>query len=144
MAAIRSIEHIAKKWATVTPMRKQDYEDGIKNPRRSWMQATMQAEGAYEDGVAESIAKKRFGKGVKKAGDEKWFRKASVNGVRNWGPGVQEAEGDYAVGFAPYREAIANVKLSPRYKNRDPRNLKRVEDVVQALVARKIAIMSAA
>lgn len=143
MAEIRSVEAIAKKWAEVTPLRSKDYADGIDNPRRSWSKATMQAEKAYEDGVAKSIARKSFGKGVKKAGDEKWHRKASVNGVRNWGPGVAEAEGDFAVGFAPYREAIANVKLSPRYANRDPRNLARVKDIVDALVAKKLALMTA-
>ena len=143
MAEIRPIDQIAKKWADVTPLRSADYAAGIDNPKRSWSKATMEAEQAYEDGVAKSIARKSFGKGVKKAGDDKWHRKASVNGVRNWGPGVREAEGDFAAGFAPYRDAIANVKLSPRYARRDPRNLKRVEDVVNALVAKKLALMSA-
>ena len=137
MAFIRSIDSIAKKWAEVTPMRQGDYAAGIDNPRRSWATATSEAEKSYEDGVAKSIAKKRFGKGVKKAGDQKWHRKASVNGVRNWGPGVQEAQGDYAAGFGPYRDAIEAVKLSPRYSRRDPRNLQRVSDVVAALVAKK-------
>lgn len=143
MAFIRPIDQIAKKWADVTPMRTEDYAAGINNPRRSWAKATGEAEGAYEDGIAKSVAKKSFGKGVKKAGDEKWHRKASSNGVRNWGPGVAEAEGDYASGFAPYRDAIAAVKLSPRYANRDPRNLKRVKDVVDVLVAKKNAMMNA-
>jgi len=142
MAEIRPIDVIAKKWAEVTPQRSGDYEAGINNPRRSWMKATKEAEKAYEDGVAKSIAKKSFGKGVEKAGDEKWHRKAVSNGVRNWGPGVAEAEGDYATGFAPYRDAIAAVKLSPRYANRDPRNLTRVKDVVDALVAKKMSIMN--
>ena len=137
MANIRSIDAIAKKWAEVTPMRSGDYAAGIDNPRRSWATATKNAEKAYEDGVAKAIAKKRFGKGVQKAGDEKWHRKASINGVRNWGPGVAEAEGDYAAGFALYREVIAATKLSPRHSKRDPRNLMRVTEIVQALVAKK-------
>jgi len=140
MADIRSIDEIAKKWATVTPMRSGDYASGIDNPRTSWASATANAEKAYEDGVAKSIARKSFGKGVKKAGDEKWHRKASVNGVRNWGPGVAEAQSDYATGFAPYRDAIAAVKLSPRYARRDPRNLARVKDVVDALTAKYLAV----
>ena len=142
MAFIRAIDQIAKKWAEVTPQRSSDYAAGIDNPRRSWAKATAEAEKAYEDGVAKSIARKSFGKGVKRAGDDKWHRKASVNGVRNWGPGVAEAEGDYAAGFAPYRDAIANVKLSPRYARRDPRNLTRVKDVVDAVVATKLALMN--
>lgn len=142
MAFIRPIDQISKKWAEVTPQRSGDYAAGIDNPRRSWAKATQEAEKAYEDGVAKSIARKSFGKGVQKAGDEKWHRKAAVNGVRNWGPGVAEAQGDYATGFAPYRDAIAAVKLSPRYARRDPRNLARVKDVVDALVAKKNSLMN--
>lgn len=141
MAFIRSIEQIAAKWANVTPMRSDDYAAGIANPRTSWKAATMAAEKAYEDGVAKAMQRNAFGKGVSKAGDEKWQRKATVNGVRNWGPGVAEAKGDYAAGFAPFREAIANVKLPPRYARRDPRNLARVKAVVDALIAKKESIM---
>ncbi len=141
MAFIRAIELIAKKWAEVTPRRADSYAEGIANPRRSWKAGALAAESAYEDGIRDAITRKAFGKGVAKAGDEKWARKATVNGVRNWGPGVAEAKGDYAAGFAPYRDAIAAVKLSPRYARRDPRNLKRVEDVVKALVAKKLSLM---
>jgi len=141
MAFIRSVDQIASKWAEVTPMRSADYAAGIANPRRSWSAATKAAEKAYEDGIAKSIARKAFGKGVGKAGDEKWSRKASINGVRNWGPGVAEAKGDYAAGFAPYQAAIAAVTLPPRYARRDPRNLARVKAMVDALVAKKESLM---
>ncbi len=144
MAYIRAIEVIAEKWATVTPMRAQDYAAGIANPRRSWATATAAAEDSYNDGVQKAIQRKAFGLGVKKAGDEKWSRKATVNGTRNWGPGVQEAKGDYQAGFAPYRDAIAAVVLPPRYARRDPRNLARVKAVVDALVKKKLSIMGKA
>lgn len=141
MAFIRSIDSIAKKWAEVTPMRAADYAAGIANPRRSWAQATKNAEDAYESGLQKSMARKSFGKGVAKAGDEKWARKASSRGVANWGPGVADAQGDYLAGFAPYREAIAACKLPPRYARRDPRNLARVKAIVDALVAKKESLM---
>jgi len=140
MAFIRSVDSIASKWAEVTPMRSADYAAGIAAPRRSWAAATKAAEKSYEDGVQKSIAGKRFGKGVSKAGDEKWSRKSSVNGVRNWGPGVAEAKGDYAAGFAPYQAAISACVLPPRYARRDPRNLARVKAIVDALVAKKESI----
>lgn len=142
MAFIRSAAEIANKWATVTPMRSGDYAFGIANPRTSWKTATMAAEGAYQDGVTKAMAAKSFGKGVSKAGDEKWQRKASTNGVARWGPGVQEAKGDYEAGFAPYREAIYNCKLPPRYARRDPRNLARVKAIVDALIAKKVSLMA--
>jgi len=141
MAFIRSVDTIAKKWAEVTPMRAADYAAGIANPRRSWAAATKNAEDAYEAGVQKAIGHKAFGKGVSKAGDEKWSRKAQTRGVANWGPGVADAEGDYMAGFAPYREAIAAVKLPPRYARRDPRNLARVKAIVDALIAKKVSLM---
>lgn len=144
MAYIRPIEQIAKKWAEVTPMRSESYAEGIANPRRSWAAGAKAAESSYEDGVRAAIGRKAFGKGVAKAGDAKWSRKALVNGTRNWGPGVAEAQGDYLAGFAPYRDAIAAVKLSPRYARRDPRNIKRVTDVVNALIAKKVSLMGRA
>ena len=140
MAFIRSIDSISKKWAEVTPMRANDYAAGIKNPRRSWKSATVNAEASYEDGVRQAIGRKAFGKGVSRVGDEKWSRKSLSRGVANWGPGVADAEGDYAAGFAPYREAIAAVKLPPRYARRDPRNIARVKAINDALIAKYLSI----
>lgn len=137
MAFIRSIDVIADKFATVTPQRSADYEAGIQNPRRDWAQATAAAESAYEEGVRQSIAKKRFGKGVKKAGSSKWQKGAQEKGTTRWGPGVTLAKDDYARGFGPYRDTIEQTKLSPRYARRDPRNLQRVADIVNALGRRK-------
>ena len=144
MIPIRSIDRIADKWSTVTPMRQADYAYGVQNPARSWAVATANAEGAYEEGLQKSIAKKAFGKGVKKAGDAKWQRKATTNGVNRWGPGVREAKGDYHAGFAPYREVISKLTLPPRYARRDPRNLDRVAAVANALAAEKERQLSAA
>jgi len=137
MAYIKSVDQIAAKWAEVTPMRSADYAAGVAAPRRSWSAATKAAEPAYEAGVTKSISKKMFGKGVTKAGDEKWSRKSQTRGVANWGPGVAEAKGDYAAGFAPYQAAIAACVLPPRYARRDPRNLARVKAIVDALIAKK-------
>lgn len=140
MAQIKSISEIAAKWASVTPMRTQDYADGIQNPRRPWASSTIAASAAWADGVTKAIARRAFSNGVNRAGDEKWQRKASVEGVARWGPGVQGAEGDYSAGFAPYRDAIAAVVLPPRYARRDPRNMARVTAIVNALIARKESI----
>ena len=137
MAFIRSIEQIANKFATVTPGRTADYEFGVTNPRKDWMTSTAAAESAFEGGVTQAIAKKRFGKGVKAAGTEKWQRGATTKGTARWGPGVTLARDDYARAFAPYRDAIERVTLPPRYPRRDPRNLERVKAVVNALVAAK-------
>lgn len=138
---IKSIDEIAKKWAQVTPMRSQDYADGIAHPRRSWAAATANATQAYNDGVTRSIQAGAFPAGVKRAGDAKWQRKASVEGVQRWGPGVAGAEGDYQAGFDPYQKVIAGLVLPPRYARRDPRNMARVTAIATALGQKKVQLM---
>lgn len=137
MAFIRSIDQISKKWATVTPQRSEDYRQGVENPRRDWATATAAAESAFEAGVTTAIAKKRFGKGVKKAGSEAWARGAREKGTARWGPGVTLSQDKYGRNFAPFRDAIERATLPPRYARRDPRNLDRVKAVVNALIAAK-------
>lgn len=134
MAGIRSIERIAKKWATVTPSRTEDYRAGIESPRKDWETATAAAEDSYQAGVTQGIAEKRFGKGVRAAGTEKWQKNAVDKGTQRWGPGVAMAESQFAAGFGPIRDAIERVTLPPRYARRDPRNLNRVKAIVDAVV----------
>jgi len=134
MAAIRSIEAIARKWASVTPGRTEDYRRGVEAPRKDWEAATAAAEDTYQAGVNQAIAEKRFGKGVHAAGTEKWQRMAIEKGTQRWGPGVAMAEGTYSAGFAPFRDAIERCTLPPRFARRDPRNLNRVKAIVDALI----------
>jgi len=135
MAAIRSIERIAKKWAMVTPGRTSDYQAGIESPRKDWETSTRAAEDSYQAGVTQAIAEKRFGKGVGKAGTEKWQQMSLQKGVMRWGPGVSMAESAYSAGYAPIRDAIERVTLPPRFARRDPRNLNRVKAIVDAVIA---------
>ena len=133
MAFIRPIDVIGKKWATVTPARAAEYEDGVKNPRADWARETAAAEPSYVAGIQSSISLKSFVKGVNKAGTAKWAAGATTKGVQRFGPGVQVAQSEYEKGFAPFREAIARVSLPPRFARRDPRNLARVAAIADAL-----------
>ena len=65
---VPSAELIAKKWARVTPERTEDYDEGVRNPKKNWETETLAAESNYEKGVVSAIARKGFGRGVKKAG----------------------------------------------------------------------------
>lgn len=142
MAEIAGVDAIAAKWARVTPTRTADYEDGVRNPRKDWQKATLAATDAWKAGITDSIAKGTWSKGVSKSGTSGWQTGAVEKGVARWGPGVQVAEPRYAQGFAPFRAAIAAVTLPPRYARRDPRNLMRVNAIVDALVKAKAAQMT--
>jgi len=138
MPDIKSSSAIAEKWSRVTPQRTADYEQGVKNPRTSWKDATKAAAQAQAEGVQKAIAEKRFEKGVDKAGDEAWQRGATEKGAMRWGPGVQIAGEAYAEGFQPFADTIKSTKLPPRYPKGDPRNLERTKAMAAALHAKKV------
>ncbi len=137
MPPVKDVSKISEKWARVTPQRTEDYDDGISNPSVDWASATKAAEDRYKEGVQKAVSRGAFGKGVSKAGTEKWQRKAKEVGTRRWGEGVQAAKSDFAAGFAPYAAAIESVKLPPRYPKGDPRNIARVAAIAKALRDKK-------
>lgn len=139
MAAIRPTDEIAAKWASVTPQRTGDYEAGVRNPRTDWKQATSNANDAWKAGVTAAVNDNAFAKGVGKSGTPVWQDGALTKGTQRWGQGVQLAQDKYATAFAPYREAIQRTTLPPRFARRDPRNLQRVNAIVEALVKVKKA-----
>lgn len=142
MAEIAGVDVIASKWARVTPTRTQDYEDGIRNPRKDWLRSTIASADAWKAGITEAIGKGTWSKGVSRAGTTGWQSGAIEKGLARWGPGVQVAQAKYSAAFAPYVAAIKGVTLPPRFARRDPRNLMRVNAVVDALIKAKQAQMT--
>lgn len=138
MPAIKATSEIAEKWSRVTPQRTEDFEIGVKNPRRDWATQTKAAEGAYAQGVQTAIQEKRFGKGVDKAGTGKWQENTATKGVDRWGPGVQAGQDAYEAGFSPYANRIQSTKLPPRFPKGDPRNIERVRVMAAALRNQKV------
>lgn len=144
MAAIRSVDLIAAKWATVTPGRAAQYADGVKNPKADWKINTAAAKPAWESGIQQAIAAGSFVKGVNRAGNAAWQKGAVEKGAVRFGPGVALAQEAYQVGFAPYQAAISALKLPPRGARRDPQNMLRVKAVVDAMIATKSRLMASA
>lgn len=137
MPPVRDLKSIGSKWQTVTSAAGTQYEQGVKNPKQSWEANTVASNESYKAGIQAAIAKDTFVKGVKKSGQNKWQTGAVTKGTARFGPGVTVAQSDYEKGFSPYRDAIEKAVLSPRFARRDPRNLKRVSDMVTALIAEK-------
>ena len=143
MVKIKSLEEIKKKWSEVTPGRAPYYEAGVRAPREDWASRTAAAQDAWQQGVQEAITQGRFAKGVKRAGTEKWQRKALAVGVRRWPEGVRAAADDYAAGFAPYREVLERLTLPERRAKGDPANIDRVRKIAEALHKKKLELLGA-
>lgn len=139
MASIRSAAEIADKWGRVTPARSIDYKKGVENPKRDWAEAAEAAEGVYKQAVIEAANAGRYGKGVAKAGTQKWKTNAIAKGPSRFAAGVALGKGAYLKGFAPYQEVIASTELPPRGPKGDPANLQRVVVLAAALHSKKIS-----
>lgn len=133
MPAIKPVAQSSDKWVRRAGQAAPDYQKGVQNPRTSWAEATSAAADAQAAGVQNAIANGSFEKGVAKAGNAKWQRKAATVGAQRFGPGVAAAKGDYEQGFGPYAAVIQGVNLPPRGAKGDPRNYERVAAIGNAL-----------
>ena len=141
MALIRSTADIAKKWASVTPARSEEYSKGVSAPLKDWEKETEAANESWKSGVQGAIGRNGFAKGVKKVGTAKWSKRAKEVGTIRWPQGVSVAQPDYEAGFAPYRDEIEKTVLPPKGPKGDPRNFARVEAIGKALHAKKLSLL---
>lgn len=128
-----SAAKIAAKWARVTPERTQDYEEGVRNPSKDWETETADSEGRYEAGIKLAMLRKAFGKGVRAVGTAKQKAASILKGIPRWPEGVRGAEADMRSGMEPVVSTLEALKLPERFPTGDPRNIKRVEAIQQAL-----------
>lgn len=138
MVRIKSLASIGKKYGDVTPGRAPYYKMGVEDGAVDWEGPTADAEPAYEAGVTQAIADKRFGRKVREAGTPKWRRKAGGPGANRYGEGVRAGVDDFQSGFAPYHGVIERVALSPRGARGDPGNYVRSKEIGDALHAERV------
>lgn len=138
MPKIRSLAKITEKYGRVTPAKGRELEAGLKDPKKSWVDETAAAEGAYEDGVTEAIARKAFGKGVIDAGQAAYIEPALKLGVGRYREGVTFGVPKYSKKFAPFRDVIEATTLPPRGAVGDPANIDRVRVMATALHEAKV------
>lgn len=138
MAQIKDTAAIAEKWARVTPGRSAEYLQGVKNPRTPWAAATAGANDNWKAGVQQAAANNAFSRGVAAAGDQTWQNGAVNKGPARFVEGVSIGQPDFQAGFSPYADVIRNTQLPPRFPAGDPRNLKRVEAIAQALRKKRV------
>jgi len=133
MVQVKSLETVKKKWGEVTPQRAPYYEEGIKTPRRSWSAQASAAQPAYEAAMRDAAVLKLRETNIKKAGDEKWQRKAIAVGASRFREGVPVATDDYGKGIEPYLSAMASLALPERGARGDPKNYARTKAIGDAL-----------
>jgi len=135
VANIKSLDQSSDKWKRRAAVAGPDYEFGVRNPRRSWAQASSDAEGNYKTAVVQAANQGRYGQGIKKTGEAGWQENAIAKGPSRFSEGVALAQQSWANGFAPFHAAIKTLKLPPRGPKGSPQNLQRVAAMSAALRA---------
>ncbi len=108
------VARVAAKWARRAASASTEYQEGIQSTTADWAGAASAAEGAYKAGVAAAATAGRYGKGVNRAGTQRWKKGALDKGPSRYAQGVGVAEGDYSGQVAPFLEAIGRTDLPPR------------------------------
>jgi len=130
---------IARKWARVTPERTEDYEAGVRSPRKDWEKESVDAESRYQEALKQSFTRNARSKGVKKCGTAAQIAATLEKGLTRWPEGVRVAESKMSEGMEFVVRAIESVKERPKYPKGDPRNLEIVKDITQAIHKARIA-----
>lgn len=133
MVKTKPLEKVVAKWQARATAAVEDYRFGIENPKVDWATAAAAAQAAWAQGVQQAAAEGRFAGGVKKAGTEKWKRKALEVGAARYASGVAAAVTDYANAIADVLRTIEGISLPPRGPRGDPRNYERVKVIGDTL-----------
>lgn len=136
---VKSARDIAAKWARVTPTRLEDYEFGVRNPKKDWEKESLDSEENYQIALKASFARKARPKGIRKVGTSGQQRATIEKGLIRWPEGVAGAEDRMSEGMEMVVNAIASVKERPKYPKGDIRNLEIIKDITQAIHKAKIA-----
>lgn len=134
---VPSASVIAARFVKFAPLRSDRFEEGVRNPIKDWEKETVAAEDNYNKGVTAAIARKAFGKGVKKCGTATQQSKTITKGIPRWIDGIQGSEADMAKAMGPVVAVLEATTLPPRYPTGDSRNYDRVKAVGTALRAAK-------
>lgn len=135
MTNIKSLGVSAEKWSRRSAGATQDYSSGVASPRRSWAQASKDAEKNYQQGVTQAAGRGAYGKGIQATGDAGWQKGATQKGPSRYAEGVSLAVDDWGKGYNPYQAAISGLTLPARGPKGSPANLQRVSMVATTLRA---------
>jgi hypothetical protein len=94
-----------------------------------WQANALAGEGNYEQGVHQSIADKRYGKGISAAGAQKYVANATTLGPQRFQTGVAQAEGAYQRGVQPHLDAMRALDLPKRGPKGSEQNKQRANIV---------------
>lgn len=139
---VKSVQAAASKFVSRATSATGDYRDGV-NSTNDQAERAIAAEGAYAQGVQDSIARGARVAGLQKAGNNKWKERSLVLGAGRYATGVKAGENEYSKNVAPYLQTLASLNLTPRGPKGSPENYNRAVEVGQALHEQKVSAQTA-
>lgn len=132
-----SQDKFSKRAAAAAP----EYGKGVANAGPKWLAGAQASEDTYAAGVADAVANKRFGAGVRKAGSSKYQDRAAKLGPDRYRTGVAEGAPDWGKGYAPHAQALSSLDLGVKGMRGSEQNYNRSRQVGQALRAKKLELL---
>lgn len=126
---VKDIGKSADRFATRGSNAQKDYVDGLAGTGQTWVDETAASEGNYEQGVQGGIARKAFGKGVRKSGGAYFEQRAVTIGGQRFAPGIIAGKDNWSEGVKPYVDAMKNLTLPPGGPKGAPQNNERSRTV---------------
>ena len=133
MITVKPIGQVAAKWARRVAGASEDYSQGAQAAADAWAKGAGAGGQNYAAGVQAAVSAGRYGKGVTKAGAEKFRRGVKDKGAQRYGAGAAAAEGDFSQAMAPVLDAIGRIDLPARGVRGSEGNYARVSAVGKAL-----------
>ena len=133
MVKVKPIDVVVKKWQSRASVASEDYKAGVENPKQDWATAAKSSEGTWKAAMSAAMAKGSWGKGIDRAGTEKWRTKALAVGASRYAPGVAAAVDEYNAKMSKVLNVISGVSLSARGPRGDPKNYDRVKQIGDSL-----------
>jgi len=137
MPAIRRRGNIGERFAQRAAASAGDYVQGVEDSPKSWAANTAAAAGNWAAGVQQAVTDGTFGKGVRKAGDEKHRSGVVVKGGARYAQGVSQGQNAYEEGVRPYLDEIERTTLPPRGTRGSEQNYQRAVTMGKALNAKR-------
>jgi len=130
---VKDIGAVTQKYQTRAAAAAGDYKTGVQQAGQDWQSGALAGETNYEQGVQESIGKKRYGRGIQQAGADKYVQNATTLGAARYPQGVQQAGPSFSKGMAPVLDRIRALNLPPKGPKRSPQNQQRAAMVALEL-----------
>jgi hypothetical protein len=136
MVKIASADEISRRYKDSVPRVAEAYKRGVQGTT-DWQERAVASQGLYEAKMADRDVLQRRAKKLAKVSNEEWRSKAADLGASRIGTGMDRAVDKQRRGFAPFREALANLTLPERTADPMTNIDNRAKGVVRVLVETK-------